>query len=163
MRKLILSLIAAAGLFAAAPSFAQSATPSTTTYGVGGAVTKGGYGLDMTIDQHKGAVIHGQIGTDDNDHQIYQDQGSHQAFANLDYDLIAPISRNVAFYAGAGIGEKATRGLALRVPFGVQATFDAMPVQVALEVAPTVAFYNNQDPNTHMYTDNMIAVRYLIK
>lgn len=155
MTKLILSALSAVALLVSGASFAAT--------GVGGAVTKYGYALDLSMDQGPDAFIHGQLGAYDRAHELFENDNSHQVFGNIDYNLSAALSKNVSLYAGCGIGDVATRGPALRLPLGITAKFDRLPVQVAYEMTPSIAITTDSAPHTRMFTDQTIAVRYVLK
>ena len=155
MHKIFLSVISAAALMVSTAGFSDT----LSGLGIGAAHDKNGYALDLNYAQGQGAMIHGQIGQTD---QHFKDQ-KQNVFVNADYDLIAPVSRNVAVYAGAGLADTATRGPSARLPLGVMATFDALPVQVAYEMTPSVKLVGDDNGKHGTFMDHSLAVRYLIK
>ena len=151
MKKVTLSVLAAVAMFASSAAVAQ--------VGVGVAGAKAGYGLDLTYDLGQESMVHGMIGQTD---KVEGSDKPQVLFGSVDYDLTAAISKNVAVYAGAGVGERQSRGIAARLPLGIMATFDRFPVQVAYEVVPSLTL-GDTSADRHTFTDHSLAVRYLLK
>lgn len=123
---------------------ALSAPASARTAAVGIGITSSGSGLSVATQEPAGAFAQATLGI-----------GYHSFLLNADYLFTAPLGTGVNWYAGPGLTLR-SYGAGVRVPFGLSAEFVRVPLQLGVELAPTLAGFGG-------FIDLAVHARFVVR